>query len=281
MKLRLYHIAPLLFIALFLFSCEKEKTDIIDVSLNSPFVSSLELRSSVVNLDTTTGSTVNHLPNGLYAVSDTAVAWVSNPSGVQNIQRVSYYLYQPDQQSYFSTGSMQLVGSTDSVATYRTGFSFTINRSDIGAYRIEVSAENKANLTSNSLVRSVVITRNNIRPRLFKLSAPDTLQRPVTGRRPVFFAVSASDSDGPTDITSVFFRSINSSNPNFEFKLYDDGNLAGTGDSVASDGRYSLVIPIDSTATLGTKEFRFWARDKSSALSDSIVHFITIIPSPQ
>lgn len=267
-------------LALFLLSCEKEKTDLIEVSLNSPFVSSLALRTSSVNLDTTTGSAVIHLPDGSYTISDTATATVRIAGGLPAIRRVAYYLFQPDQQNYFELGYMDFAGSTDSEATFTAPFSFTIRRPDIGAYRIEVIAENQTKLLSNSLVASVVISRNNIRPQLYALSAPDTLVRPVSGRRPVFFAVSASDSDGQRDINSVFFRSINSNSSTFEFQLYDDGNLAVSGDSVANNGRYSRVIPIDSTATLGTKEFRFWARDKAGALSDSLVRFITIIPTP-
>ena len=170
---------------------------------------------------------------------------------------------------------------TDTVATYKAAFSFTIQRCDIGAYRIEVIAQDQSDLMSNSLIASVAIGRNNLPPHLSNLSAPDTLHRPASGRTPVFFAVSASDPDCESDIVKVFFRSINSTSPNFEFQLYDDGNKSGSGDSVASDGRYSLVIPIDSTATLGTKEFRFWARDKSGALSDSLARFITILPSAE
>jgi hypothetical protein len=166
----------------------------------------------------------------------------------------------------------------DTVGTYKATFSFNISRCDIGAYRVVVNAEDQSGLVSNSVSTSLVIDRSNFPPHLGGLSAPDTLHRPVTGRVPVFFAVNASDPDCPTDIQKVFFKSINSSSPNFEFQLFDDGKSGGHGDSVAADGRYSLVIPIDSTATLGTKEFRFWARDKSGALSDSISHFITIAP---
>jgi hypothetical protein len=267
-------------LGLLLLSCEKEKTEVVDVSLASPHLMSLTLASTLVNLDTSNLSIVDHLADGSYNVSDTAFAWVDAPAEAPLALRMSYRLYQPGQPDYFASGSMQLVRYVDRTALFKTGFSFNLHRPDIGAYRIEVLANYQSDLPSNSLIASVVITRNNLRPRIFNLSAPDTLVRPASGRRPVFFAVSASDPDGQGDISTVFFRSINSSNPNFEFRLYDDGNLAVTGDSIAGNGRYSLIIPIDSTATLGTKEFRFWARDKSLALSDSLVHIITIISSP-
>ncbi len=268
-------------ISLLLASCEKEKTQIVDVSLDSPFVVSLGLSSRVVNLDTSSNSVVTRLPDGSYAVSDTAFAAVSDPSGPGNVRSVTYSLFAPGQSGSFIRGDMQHIGMTDTTALYNAGFSFNLRRPDIGAFLIEVQAENPSNRESNILIASLIITRNNIRPRLFNLSAPDTLTRPTSGKRPVFFAVSAFDSDGPGDIATVFFRSLNSTNPNFEFKLYDDGNRAVTGDSIAGDGRYSLIIAIDSTATLGTKEFRFWARDKSLALSDSLARFITIVPSLQ
>ena len=280
MKLKLSYIVLLCF-GLFLLSCEKEKTDLIDVSLNSPFVSSLQLGTSSVNLDTTAAPTVVHLPDSSYRIRDTVFARIVSSAGAQDIQEVSYYLYRPEDQNSFVSGSLQFIETTDSTATYRAAFSFNVQRCDIGAYRVEVIARTQSGLMSNSLVKSVIVGRNNLPPRLSNLSAPDTLHRPVSGTRPVFFAVSATDPDCESDIVKVFFRSINSHSPNFEFRLYDDGNLAVTGDSVAGNGRYSLVIPIDSTATLGRLEFRFWARDKSGALSDSLAHFITILPSPE
>jgi hypothetical protein len=284
--------------ALFLLSCEKEKSDLIDVSLNSPFISSLQLATSSANLDTTTGSAVVHLPDGSYTISDTIVIRVRQVGGLYNLRRVNYYLYQPESQNWFASGILFIVPPAhgkqsylpsgtmeplpgylaDSAGTYKAFFSFNIQRCDIGTYRIAVVAENSSSLQSNTLSAALVIDRNNLPPHLGGLSAPDTLHRPVSGRVPVFFAVNASDPDCPTDILKVFFKSVNSSSPNFEFQLFDDGKSGGHGDSVAADGRYSLVIPIDSTATLGTKEFRFWARDKSGALSDSISHFITIAP---
>ncbi len=268
-------------LSLLLASCEKEKTEFVDVSLDAPFVESLQLSSTAVNLDTSSSSVVAKLPDGSYTVADTAFASVTDPNGPGYIRSVVYSLSAPGQTESFLRDNMQRVGGLGDTAIYKAGFSFNLQRPDIGTYVIQVQADNPSNRQSNTRIASLVITRNNIRPRIFNLSAPDTLARPSSGKRPVFFAVSAFDSDGPGDIAAVFFRSINSTNPNFEFKLYDDGNRAVTGDSVAGDGRYSLIIPIDSTATLGTKEFRFWARDKSLALSDSLVRFITIVASPQ
>ena len=265
-------------LSLLLQSCEKENTGLIEIPLAAPFVSSLRITTPFINIDTTTGGAVQRQPDGTYTILDTVAANVTNISGLQNIRKVRYYLYEPGIQNYFASGTMRLISSTDTEAIYRAPLSFTINRPDVGAYRTEVVAENQSDFLSNSLIASILITRENKRPRLFGLWAPDTLQRPTSGTRPVRFAASASDSDGAADIAKVFFRSINSSSPNFEFQLFDDGRLAVTGDSIAHDGRYALVLPIDSTATLGTKEFRFWARDKAGALSDSLVHFITVTP---
>jgi hypothetical protein len=263
---------------LLLGSCEKENSGLLEIPLAAPFVSSARISTPFINIDTTTGGAVQRLPDGTYAISDSVVATVKNASGLQNITGVHFYLYEPDVPNYFASGTMRLVGSSDTVATYEAYFSFTINRPDVGAFKTEVVAQNQSDFLSNSLIATILVTRENKRPQLFGLSAPDTLRRPASGTRPVHFAVSASDSDGAADIAKVFFRSVNSSSPNFEFQLFDDGRLTITGDSIAHDGRYSLVIPIDSTATIGTKEFRFWARDKAGALSDSLVHFITVTP---
>ena len=265
-------------LSLFLLSCEKENSGLIEIPIAAPYVSSLRISTPFINIDTTSGGAVQWQPDGTYTIFDTVAAHVSNVGGLQNIRGVRYYLYEPDFQNYFASGTMQLISSNDTGAIYKAPLSFSINRPDVGEFKTEVVAENQSDFLSNSLIATILITRENKPPQLFGLSAPDTLRRPASGTRPVRFAVSASDSDGAGDIAKVFFRSINSSSPNFEFQLFDDGRLSITGDSVAYDGRYSLVLPIDSTATLGTKEFRFWARDKAGALSDSLVHFITIMP---
>jgi hypothetical protein len=50
-----------------------------------------------------------------------------------------------------------------------------------------------------------------------------------------------------------------------------------SGDEVPGDGRFSRILSIDSTARLGDQVFLFRASDRSGALSDSLLHTITVL----
>ena len=267
-----------LLVGLALISCEKEKSGTTDITLSAPFISSTSLTTSSINLDTTSTGAVIRQPNGTYTITDSLAAVVTDPLGTSDLQLIIYHIYSPGSSSPFASGTMARVSVSESTATFLKRFSFTIPRSDIGEYKVEVLARSQADLESNSLVASIVITRNNSIPQLFGLLAPDTLVRPNTGYRIVRFAVTARDSDGLNDITNVFFKADSSSSPDINFPMYDDGNIAFDGDSVANDGRFAVIIPIYPNALIGNKGFRFWAQDRSGALSNPLSHFIEIIP---
>ena len=74
--------------------------------------------------------------------------------------------------------------------------------------------------------------------------------------------IEASDGDNNRDVKEVFFYSkkpdgeyANSGNP---FKLYDDGQ---SGDAIAQDNKFSLIIWITAENMLGNYTFEFQARD--------------------
>lgn len=275
MKYFAYGCAILLGLALI--SCEKDKSGTIDIALSAPFVFSTSLTTSSINLDTTSTGAVIRRPDGTFTITDSLTAVVTDPLGTSDLRQIVFRIYSPGSSEPFASGTMGRIGVSESTATFLKSFSFTIPRSDVGEYKVEVVAHNQADLQSNSLITSIVITRNNSIPQLFGLSAPDTLVRPNIGYRVVRFAVTARDSDGLNDITDVFFKADSSSTPDVNFSLFDDGNFALDGDSVANDGRYSVTIPILPIARLGSKGFRFWAIDRAGALSNPLSHFIEII----
>ncbi|MBI1802987.1 MAG: hypothetical protein HY033_08345 [Ignavibacteriae bacterium] len=262
----------------FFSSCKKEVEGTIDSQFYSPYLLSARLSEGKLNLDTTTSESITRLPDGRYQVSDSVYVQAIDPTDARNLGQCSFRIYRPGARSSFLTGVLPQSSASGNAASYTVRFTFTANRSDIGQYLVEAYLKGSSNFESNHLYSSLVLTRNNALPSLSGLSVPDTLRRPNSGTRNVFFAVTVSDSDGLTDIDKVFFNSINSTFPNFEQPMFDDGDVHITGDSVAHDGLYSRLLQLDSSATVGTKEFRFWARDKSGALSDSLVHFIVVVP---
>jgi hypothetical protein len=116
----------------------------------------------------------------------------------------------------------------------------------------------------SNIVRRAVA---NSAPSFVSFAVPSTIQRPASGSRLVTFAASVEDQNGLADIDSVYFRNMSSATPTI-ILMYDDGNLAAHGDSVASDGTYARILSIDATTTPGTKEFRFSVVDRAGARSD-------------
>ena len=262
-----------LIISLFFFSsCEKEKSVLVNPNFSSPFLVSISSSDSELNLDTSTSGAVSRLPNLQFRISGSINASATDPDGIQDIKEVVYHIYEPRSSDYIASGVLR-----NNDTNYSGNFSFVINRSDAGTYRIEVYAQDKSDLISNSLEVSLIIKRNNSIPRISNVVAPDTLKRPTSGTALALFSLTVNDSDGYNDIEQAFFKRISPSSSNV-ILLFDNGDQQGSGDVLTGDGIFSRVVRIDSTALLGNQVFLFQAKDKTGALSDSLTHTITIIP---
>ncbi len=258
--------------------CRKEPSGPIDPDYRAPFILAGGVTTARINLDTSGVAVVTPNGDGTYAIVDSLTATIIDPSDAANIRSCTYRIKAPGATQSFQRGSLSIRDAAGNIAHAAARIAFSLRRDEVGIYVVEITATGADENVSNTMIAGIAITRNNARPRIFSLSAPDTLVRPASGVQIVRIAVTANDSDGTADIEKVFFKSVNSSSPDFEQPMFDDGLLSVDGDSVANDGRFSRLIPLDSTATPGTKEFRFWARDRAGALSDSLIHFIVIKP---
>jgi hypothetical protein len=111
-------------------------------------------------------------------------------------------------------------------------------------------------------------TLENHPPHITKLDVPTSITRPGGGTPTVVtFYVTVADSDGLSDIATVYFRNLTSVNP-ITFPMYDDGNFQDHGDLIAGDGIYSLKVQVDATTTTGPKDFHFFAVDKAGAIDE-------------
>lgn len=140
----------------------------------------------------------------------------------------------------------------------------------IPAIVFEYRATDRSGHASNVLRRSA----NNERPVFTRLDVPSTITRPVSGSSVVSFFAAVSDPNGRTDIDSVYFMNLSSTQPSVVL-MYDDGDLATHGDSVAADGTWSRRLSIDAATSTGAKTFRFSATDRAGARADS-TRIITI-----
>jgi hypothetical protein len=60
--------------------------------------------------------------------------------------------------------------------------------------------------------------------------------------------------------------------------MYDDGNLSGiSGDDIAGDGIYSIIIQLPPNTQKGKYRFEFQAIDKSNASSNILTHYIYVL----
>jgi len=128
----------------------------------------------------------------------------------------------------------------------------------------EYRAADRAGNASNILRRSA----NNMAPLFVAFNVPSVIQRPASGSSLVLFAAAVDDINGLSDIDSVYFMNLSATTP-APFSMFDDGDLSAHGDSVASDGTYSILLSITSSNTPGVKDFRFSVVDRAGARADT------------
>jgi hypothetical protein len=262
--------------------CQSDENTPIDTFHLPPFVKSFTISPNSINTDTINVGQ-QRLPTDSLNITVTATAQVSDPEGISNLQEVTVSVYRPASQDLVKTAQIFDNGvAPDAIAgdgTFAGLITFKIVRSDIGDFQVAVTATNKSGVASNTLSSFVSVERLNQPPTLSDLVAPDSVS---VSTSVVFLqlTVRASDPDGQNDIQKVFFNSFKpdgspaSGNP---FQMLDDGNAGGTsGDQVSGDGIYSLVIQLPPGTSKGDYRFEFQAEDRSGALSNTILHTITV-----
>lgn len=283
MTKRTYQILSVLLLSLLL-GCEDKEFAVSDLQGSPPFVGSVSLSPDSTNIDT-------QIPlDGMYTVTTVVGAGVTDPEGSNNLATVVANVIRPNSSTSILTVDLHDDGvSPDLIANdglYSASIQYRVTRPQAGRYRIQISATDKSRLRSNLADRSFFVARNNARPGLFGLIAPDTVTIPVGGALLVHMTISASDSDGIADVREVFFRSLTSTNPDFRFFLKDDGGtdpisppfFQTSGDSVAGDGRYSVLIPLnDGPNVRRTNIFAFQAFDSFGDSSGTpLIHQLVV-----
>jgi hypothetical protein len=176
-------------------------------------------------------------------------------------------------------GSAPDTSGNNGVYTATVNYSIT-SCLTVGNYSLQYLATAQSGLTSNLIVISQpVYYSNNVAPQVSFVNAPDTVIRPVSGSVLFPLTVRGSDANGQCDLKIVFFNSFRPNgigathNP---FQMYDDGDLIVHGDSIAGDGRFSLIVGIDSSNDLGQYKFNYQATDNRGLLSDTLTKFLFV-----
>jgi len=269
-------------LALTAVGCEENQLGLLDNKGNPPFTSDAVITPDTINIDTLTPV------SGTYMISATIRAKASDLDGQGDLQSVTAQVFRPTSGSAFSEQPLRDDGVAPDQAANDSIFSgsvqFTLIRAQAGPYRIQISARDSRGFLSNSLVPTFFATRNNSAPRLDTLSlvAPDTVNRPSTGSLLIFMSIAAADSDGLADISEVYFRNLSSIvDPNAKNFLLDDGGIIQksgitSGDLLAGDGVFSIIIQLPSSVTPGLRQFAFQAADTFRDTSASFIHNLLV-----
>ena len=266
-----------LLLAALLAGCEDPGTGTLDPRGNPPFLKDAAVTPDSINLGSLTPG-----PSGLLAVALATVRVTDPDQGGVLTATVEVYplANEPPRAStaLHDDGIAPDANAGDGI--YSARVQFQVTESDAGRFRVRFSAVDDLGLRGNTVERSLLLARpkENAPPELSALIAPDTVTLPATGSLLVTMSVVVTDSDGYGDIRDVYFRSLNSSDPTRRFFLKDDGG-AGTpssGDTVAGDGRFSIIVQLPSTTPRRDYTFAFQASDAPGDTSATLLHVLTV-----
>jgi hypothetical protein len=269
--------------------CEQKESGIIDTTVQAPVLSSASLVPSSVNIDTIPPS------GGSYTVSAIVSLAVSDPIGPGNLERVWAAVSRPRSSDPFvevnlhDDGIIPDTSSGDGV--FSALLSLQLTRPQTGRYTVSFIARNRQGAIGVILQKSFLVTRNNSRPELSNLHAPDSVQIPVSPQDTVnvLFYVTAADSDGLADIQQVLLSRIEPPS-SARIPLRDDGSLGPpfnfadtngvlvprrSGDLVAGDGVFTLTVPLLFSSTARTNLFGLQAIDSFGDTSAMVLHYTT------
>lgn len=262
-------------LALVVAGCEEPGGGIVDRNGTPPYLSAATVQPAIIDLRTVTPV------NGSYPVSASVAVQITATDRLHPVFWVSAVICSPGADSPFQEITLRDDGvapdATAGDGHFAGTFTWIASKRDIGRFPIRFSARDENGLESNVLEIPLGIVRQNNLPVLSSLTAPDTVLLPAGGSLNFAMTVAASDPDGAQDIREVYFRSLDSSDPNRKFFLYDDGSLS-SGDRVSDDGIYTITVSlVDNSPTIRHPyRFAFQAVDSPGDTSNTILHILTV-----
>lgn len=266
----------ILFVFLFT-SCENSKFSPFDVDVDVPYIQNLKISNHIIDTDT-----IRY--NNQFSIEDTII--INNQmivnvrnNGSDQIKSVIFSVTRETDNTIIENGLLTyrrtFIENGISYNEYTGSTNFLIQRKVVGIFTVRVVAIDKDGNNSNVLFASFEIIRSGKPPVIYDLSAPDTVYLPSSGQKVILITIKATDPNN--DIKEVYFRSLDSSDPNRKFFLYDNGNISVNGDSTANDGIYSILISLPYNMTPKAYRFEFEAKDYTELLSNKILHTLNVI----
>ena len=204
----------------------------------------------------------------------------SDPQGLADIDKVFFTIRQPDSTMLPDTSFMYDNGGggdeTAGDGTYTFTLDSPIDFDQVGDFEFIFEAIDLESNVSNTISETITIG-NNPNPVVYDLIAPDSLQK--GSQYPAYLFIKAWDPQGLSDIDSIYFtvRRPDSTTNSYRFYMYDDGDLLNHGDSVATDGVYSLgILPPDQNSQTGYFTFYFTGFDSDHNEANTIAKRIKV-----
>jgi len=262
-------------------SCEKKEDNPVDTSYATPYLSLVSFNHAVLNLNTDNTGSVQQIDSVTYRITI-----LFNGNAVLNASELPAQgvvtAFKPNETLPFAQFSFFLQSTGSDSFQFSSPLTFTIKNTDIGTMVFQFSITTVSGSSSNLVQQSLVIQRNvNHPPVILNVALPDTVVLPAHDSLLIKITAQVSDPDGLGDVGEVFFYSLNSTNPQQKFEMYDDGGrvFPNDGDDVAGDGIYTIIIKIVDTPfvrQVGTFHFEFHAADKEGASATPITKSLTI-----
>lgn len=263
-------------------SCERTVDSPQDVDYSRPYLHDLQIFPETFNTDTIlVNGQVN--PQDVISLSLNCIVVVDEPTG-SGPSNVRYSVTLPAEDRLYAQGILKDDGMNPDLGRgdgiYAGTVTFAIQRVDIGNFQLSVDGYHEAGSPSNTVRRQVGVFRSSRAPIISDLAAPDTINLPPPGEVSlILMSIAAADSDGLGDIRDVYFRNLDSpTDTTRKFILLDDGHPTGaSGDSIANDGTFSIIVQLPSSTPAATYRFSFEAVDRSGLVSNTILHPLTIL----
>jgi hypothetical protein len=228
---------------------------------SSPVILSLIVTPVDINIDMQTPS------GGVYSLSVSVQASVTDPQGDGDIREASYRLSAPGASQPLAAGALTGTVVRPGTIAFSASIPFSLTRAQTGAYLLEVFAVDRSGFSSSILLQQILVRKNNTPP---VISLPGVREVARHGADSIQFAVTiaASDSDGLNNIQSVTARALLARDSS-AMQMYDDG-LRSHGDGVAGDGVFSLFTWVIPTGNPQDVVFEFRATDRDGGQSNIV-----------
>ena len=217
--------------------------------------------------------TTVYFPESLSIDSDTVLTLVVRAEDEDgDLNGLDLSIYQENSLDPFLSATLILANNNEFRMDLNTSI-FTQTRSN---YLFRFSAFDLLENKSKPVVRKFYLERtaSNDPPQVLSVSAPDTVSK--SGETNFLITAEVTDPQGLQDITQVVLNSFKpdgSPSVGNPFFLRDDGI---GGDVMADDGTYSIRVGFDQSNTSGTYRFEIHAKDKTGAVSNTVIHLITL-----